>query len=102
MDVAQVFSKLPSFGIGFAWTNLVQKTYKNEFTQAVVKAETPFDLYIELTNLLAKIPGMDLMKIDRTNGLLISWNEMNEIWLESFKSFKKFPTWAVQILKKSN
>eukprot|EP00092_Neocalanus_flemingeri_P011383 GFUD01012266.1.p1 GENE.GFUD01012266.1~~GFUD01012266.1.p1 ORF type:complete len:106 (-),score=13.90 GFUD01012266.1:238-555(-) len=105
MAISQMFSKLPSFGIGLPWnpwTSLVERAYNNEVTQVIVRADTPIDLYIEFINLLAKIPGMNILKIDRSNGHLITWNEMNEVLLNNFRSIKSFPTWAVQLLNRSN
>ena len=100
MELSRAFGRMPSFGFDFKWPNLMQKVYKNEATKALVKMETPFDLYVEMMNLMAKFPGLNILKIDKENGLFISWEEMNEIWKEGFRSFKKIPTGAVRLLRK--
>eukprot|EP00091_Calanus_sinicus_P007674 TRINITY_DN18859_c0_g1_i1.p2 TRINITY_DN18859_c0_g1~~TRINITY_DN18859_c0_g1_i1.p2 ORF type:complete len:101 (-),score=20.18 TRINITY_DN18859_c0_g1_i1:40-342(-) len=100
MQISRAFEKMPSFGFDFKWTNLMQKLYKNEATKALVKIETPFDIYVETMNLISKFPGLKILKIDKRNGLLISWEEMNEIWKAGFRSFKKIPTGAVRLLRK--
>ena len=101
MEISRLFGKMPSFGFSFGMPNMLQKIYKNDVTQALVKMETPFDLYIEMVNLMSRIPGMNLLKIDKKTGLVITWEEINEIWKERLGSFKKLPKWTVKLLKRS-
>ena len=102
MDLSSVFGRMPSVewsSIRFGWPNLMQMAYKNELTQALVKIETPFDFYIDMVKLLSKIPGMSLLKIDKKKGLVITWEEINEVWVEAFRSMRGLPAWSVNKLR---
>jgi len=96
----KLFSNLHSFGVSQIRRNILQKLYKTELSQALVKVETPFDLYIEMVNLVSRIPGMGGLNIDRNKGVVITWNEINQVWKEGVKTITKIPAWAVSILRK--
>ena len=86
------FTKLPLFGVRQGWAKLVQRVYTNEVTQTIAKVKTPIDMYILIINLLAKFPGLDNFRINRNNGYIMTWDEMNEVWMEGLQNLKKIPT----------
>ena len=101
MDLSNVFSRMPSLGwpsMRVGIPNLMQMVYRNEVTQALVKIETPFDFYIEMMNLLSRLPGMTLLKVNRQEGLVITWDEINEVWGEGLKNIKFLPNWSINKL----
>ena len=105
MDLSNVFSRMPSLGwpsVRFGMPNLMQMVYKNEVTQALVKIQTPFDFYIEMMNLLSRLPGMSLLKIDRKKGLVITWDEINEVWGEVLRNRRFIPAWSINKLIRNN
>merc|ERR1739848_970851 len=56
---------------------------------SLTEAETPFDLAVDFLNYWADFTGMDIIK--KTDGVLITWEEMNDVWLEIMKNIENIP-----------
>ena len=67
--------------------------------ESVKNAETPLDLLIDYVNFWARFTGIDLLKIDRSKGYIISWEEMNSVWRDVLKILKKNASLPVSLIK---
>ena len=62
---------------------------KPSLKESIVGAESPMDLLIDYINFWARFTGIEMIKIDRRQGYLITWEEMNEVWMEIGNMLKK-------------
>ena len=67
--------------------------------ESVKNAETPLDLLIDYVNFWARFTGIDLLKIDRSKGYIISWEEMNCVWRDVLKVLKKNASLPVSLIE---
>ena len=71
-DVLGMITKLESF--------LPSTKNIPSLVESLKNAETPLDLLIDYVNFWARFTGIELLKIDRSNGYIINWEEMNGVW----------------------
>ena len=68
-------------------------------TESLRNADTPFDLLIDYVNFWARFTGIDVLNIDRSGGILITWEEMNAVWMEVMKILKKSTSLPVALIE---
>merc|ERR550519_1939352 len=66
--------------------------------QSLRNAETPFDLTVDFLNYWADFTGLDIIKTNKTDGVVITWEEMNYVWLEIMKNIQTIPGVPVALL----
>ena len=50
---------------------------------------TPMDLLVDYINYWARFTNIDLIKIDKSDGYIMSWDEMNAIWISVLNILKE-------------
>ena len=62
-------------------------------------AETPFDIAVDFLNFWANVTGVEMIRTRKTDGVLISWDEMNAVWLEIMARLWSVPGVPVFLLR---
>ena len=101
MEISKMVMNIPYLGGIKASSQFLSRFNPTNLSYKVSKLETPFDIYIEMVNLMAKFPGMNILAIDRKEGLLITWDEINQLWLDGMRTWTKVPKYALEVLRNS-
>jgi len=56
--------------------------------ETLTNAESPFDIMVDYTNFWGRVSGFEFLKIDKSDGIFITWTEMNGIWREMMEKMK--------------
>ena len=67
--------------------------------ESIVGAESPMDLLIDYVNFWARFTGIEMIKIDKRQGYLITWEEMNEVWMEIGNMLKKNTSLPISLIE---
>merc|ERR1711874_131624 len=65
--------------------NFLPLEFLYKIHRSVRDAKTPFDLTVDYLNYWADFTGLDIIKTRKTDGVLITWEEMNDLWLGVMK-----------------
>ena len=60
-----------------------------DIMESLKNAETPLDLLIDYINFWARYTNIDLIKIDKRDGYIMTWEEMNAVWLDVLNILKE-------------
>ena len=70
-----------------------------DIMESLKNAETPLDLLIDYINFWAKYTNIDLIKIDRSDGYIMTWEEMNAVWLNVLNILKQNSSLPVAVIE---
>ena len=70
-----------------------------DIMESLKNAETPLDLLIDYINFWARYTNIDLIKIDRSDGYIMTWEEMNAVWLSVLNILKENTSLPVAVIE---
>ena len=70
-----------------------------DIKDSLKNAETPLDLLIDYINFWARLTSIDLIKIDKSDGYIMSWDEMNAIWISVLNILKENTSLPITVIE---
>ena len=70
-----------------------------DIKESLQSAETPLDLLIDYVNYWARFTKIDLLVMDRRAGYIMTWEEMDELWLAVLKTLKQNSSLPVALIE---
>ena len=70
-----------------------------DIMESLKNAETPLDLLIDYINFWARYTNIDLIKIDKSDGYIMTWDEMNAVWLDVLNILKENSSLPVIVIE---